>query len=76
MACEIGRTWQGLKVAAQSVQDTGWKPLLHCSWPRPIRSLALYRDSSLGPAVALPSKEGIVFAFVFDGGERTVTRAD
>jgi hypothetical protein len=32
----------------------------------------------LGPegAGTLPSKEGIVFAFVFDGGERTVTRAD
>jgi hypothetical protein len=39
-------------------------------------SVARCRDSSLGSTVTLPSKEGIVFAFVSDGGERTVTRAD
>ena len=32
MACEIGKTWLCLKLVAQSVQNTCWKPMLHCAF--------------------------------------------
>jgi len=34
MACEIGND-VGLKVVAQSLQNTGWKPMLHSVFASP-----------------------------------------